>query len=165
MPELWGLHPRFLNHEISDEGRVRRRTPGQGTWPGRILKPRPRCGYLRVVLDDEQIDVHRLVLETFVGPRPHGCETRHANRDTSDNRVSNLSWGTPKENAEDRDRHGTTPYGSRIGTAKLTDTKIKQIREAYATGTTSQLKLAKQWGLAPSNIFSIVNRRTWKHVA
>ena len=50
--------------------------------------------------------VHRLVLETFVGPCPDGMETRHLNGDPSDNRLANLAWGTPKENHTDKVRHG-----------------------------------------------------------
>lgn len=163
MPERWAVHPRFQNHEISDEGRVRRRTRGQGTWPGRILKPRPRGGYLRVVLDDEQVDVHRLVLETFVESRPEGCETRHANGQTTDNRLTNLSWGTPKQNASDRDRHGTTPIGSRNGIAKLEEEQVVQIRLLHASGI-SQRALARRFGVQSSTMAYIVNRRTWKHV-
>ena len=47
--------------------------------------------------------VHNLVLLTFVGPRPDGCpETRHLNSDPSDNRLSNLAYGTQLENGADR---------------------------------------------------------------
>lgn len=51
--------------------------------------------------------VHHLVLEAFVGPRPAGMETRHLNGVRADNRLENLAWGTPTENAADKIRHGT----------------------------------------------------------
>lgn len=50
--------------------------------------------------------VHNLVLEEFVGPRPDGMETRHLDGNPKNNHVSNLAWGTPKENSHDIDRHG-----------------------------------------------------------
>lgn len=46
--------------------------------------------------------VHRLVLETFVGPRPNNMEARHLDSIRCNPRLSNLEWGTTKENAEDR---------------------------------------------------------------
>jgi hypothetical protein len=49
--------------------------------------------------------VHRLVLDAFVGPCPDGMECRHLNGVKADCRLSNLAWGTRKENIEDRVRH------------------------------------------------------------
>jgi hypothetical protein len=50
--------------------------------------------------------VHTIVLEAFVGPRPDGLVARHGplkyEDGTPDNRLSNLEWGTPSENAMDR---------------------------------------------------------------
>lgn len=67
--------------------------------------------YLRVnlVSDNTRVTryVHRLVLETFVGPAGPREETRHLNGDHTDNRLANLVWGTASENTQDRVRHGT----------------------------------------------------------
>lgn len=52
--------------------------------------------------------VHRLVLEAFVGPCPAGMLCRHfPDRDPYNNRLDNLQWGTPQENAADMRVHGT----------------------------------------------------------
>jgi hypothetical protein len=53
--------------------------------------------------------VHRLVLLTWKGPCPEGMEVDHRNYDTSDNRLSNLRYVTPKENCSTRRKHGYTP--------------------------------------------------------
>ncbi len=46
--------------------------------------------------------VHRLVLESFVGPCPEGMECRHfPDTDKSNNRLGNLSWGTREQNRDD----------------------------------------------------------------
>jgi hypothetical protein len=50
--------------------------------------------------------VHRLVLETFVGPCPDGMECCHNNGDPADNRLENLRWDTLSSNAYDRVEHG-----------------------------------------------------------
>lgn len=41
--------------------------------------------------------VHRLVLETFIGPCPDGQEARHLDGDATNNRLENLAW-TPQSN-------------------------------------------------------------------
>lgn len=54
--------------------------------------------------------VHRLVLEAFVGPCPEGMECRHfPDRDTANNHLGNVSWGTRQQNMADKKIHGTSP--------------------------------------------------------
>jgi hypothetical protein len=45
--------------------------------------------------------VHQLVLEAFVGPRPDGMECLHDDHDKKNNRLSNLSYGTHRQNQID----------------------------------------------------------------
>jgi len=52
--------------------------------------------------------VHLMVLSMFVGPRPTPLhQARHLDGDRYNNNLSNLEWGTPKENCADRTIHGT----------------------------------------------------------
>jgi len=46
--------------------------------------------------------VHHLVLDAFVGTRSDGLQTRHMDANRQNNRVTNLVWGTPQENSNDR---------------------------------------------------------------
>lgn len=77
-----------------------------------LRQARSAQGYRSVVLSHKPRNrtalVHRLVLETFVGPCPDGQQCRHLNDIQNDNRLANLCWGTPKENAGDRRRNGFT---------------------------------------------------------
>jgi len=57
--------------------------------------------------------VHRLILETFVGPCPPGMLACHGDGDTSNNRLDNLRWDTHSGNAADKTRHGTALAGSK----------------------------------------------------
>jgi len=50
--------------------------------------------------------VHRLVLLTFVGPPPEGCEGCHNDGNPANNDLTNLRWGTRSDNLYDRVRHG-----------------------------------------------------------
>ena len=66
----------------------------------------------------KRFKVHRLIAETFHGPRPSPeHEVRHLDGDRANSRADNLSWGTRKDNADDRERHGRTSRGARHGVA------------------------------------------------
>jgi hypothetical protein len=73
-------------------------------------------------------NVHRLVLEAFVGPRPDGLVCRHLDGNCENNRLDNLEWGTQAENARDRIRHGTQCRGLTNGRSKLTEEQVMAIR-------------------------------------
>ena len=105
-------------YEVSNQGRVRSLdrvvTSSSGqvyARKGRTLKVSPgNVGYPVVGLSRAGVVknrlVHRLVLETFVGPPEEGLEACHNNGVKTDNRLSNLRWGTSAENTEDIRRHG-----------------------------------------------------------
>jgi hypothetical protein len=60
---------------------------------------RMKNGYFSVCAQGHRnLLVHRLVLETFVGPCPDGFECNHKNRDRTDNRLENLEWVTHRDN-------------------------------------------------------------------
>lgn len=67
-------------------------------------------GYPRVTLvqDGKQwkFRVHILVARAFLGEPAPGLEVRHLNGDSSDPRLSNLAYGTHRQNALDASRHG-----------------------------------------------------------
>ncbi len=56
--------------------------------------------------------VHRLVAFAFIGASPSSAhEVRHLDGQRTNNAFSNLAWGTPKDNADDRTQHGRTSRG------------------------------------------------------
>jgi hypothetical protein len=99
--ETWQPIPWDKRYQVSDQGRVTGiRTP--------ILRPhRDSNGYSRVFIGSVHTGVHQLVLAAFVGPCPDGMEVRHLNGSRSDNRLSNLSYGTVRQNRLDQQIHGT----------------------------------------------------------
>lgn len=107
--------------------------------------------------------LHRLILETFVGPCPEGMECRHLNGNRDDNRLENIRWGTKKGNQKDRVRHGTDPSGERNGEVKVTEAQVLEIREKYATGNYSCGALGKEYGLSKAQAYRIVTGVSWKN--
>lgn len=94
------------SYEVSDLGRVRshKRAATQGI---RILStPLDSSGRPSVCVDRHARRVHNLVTLAFLGPRPDGQETRHLDGDKTNNVLSNLAYGTPKQNMEDSRRLG-----------------------------------------------------------
>lgn len=103
--------------------------------------------------------VHILVAEAFLGSKNEGDQCRHLDGDVSNNRLSNLVWGTPMENHQDKERHGTIPRGSRHTNAKLTDSQVVEIRKSFSGGE-RQCDIARRYGVAQGTINGIVRNRT-----
>jgi hypothetical protein len=149
--------PEYPGYVISDDGRIQ---GPRGWWLTTYPDP---AGHhkISVYVDGKRKNarVHVLVCSAFHGPRPEGKEVVE-----SDNRASNLAWGTHVENCADRDRHGATCRGERHHRAKLTRIQVRQIRARYAAGGPSQRCLGKEYGVSQQAIKKIVNYESWKGV-
>lgn len=91
--------------------------------------------------------VHKVVLESFVGPRPDGMECRHLDGDNTNNALGNLAWGTHDENYQDRLRHGTGQEGEKNPVAKLTNAQAEEMRKLRAAGW-KLARLAGRFGVS-----------------
>jgi hypothetical protein len=112
----------------------------------------------------KQFLVHDLVLRAFVGPRPDKQQACHANGKRSDNSIVNLRWDTWRGNYRDRFRHGTESLGEGVGTSKLTESDVVEMRRLYREGMGS-FRLGKRFGVCTSMAWRIVTNQSWKHVA
>lgn len=107
--------------------------------------------------------VHRLVLETLVGPCPEGMEGLHRDGNPRNNFVANLRWGTHKENAADRATHGRNYQGEAHYASKIKESDVPVII-GLAAGGMSQREIAKRYGVKQGTAYRVINRITWKHV-
>lgn len=96
------------SYEVSDSGDVRSLDREIVTSTGlvkhlrgRQLKPGLSDGYPSVSLGSVSVRVHRLVAAAFIGPRPPGQGVCHQNDIKTDNRCSNLRYGSQSENSQD----------------------------------------------------------------
>lgn len=98
----WSPHPGYQGVLISDDGRA------LDLWKPEILPfdLSHHGGYVRVSLRGKTRYIHHLVLETFVGPRPSGCNGLHADDVRANNHLANLRWGTQSENMLDASANG-----------------------------------------------------------
>lgn len=98
--------------------------------PPHFLEPYiDRKGYLKVNPSKDgksrTTNVHKMVCLAFHGEQPSwATEVRHLDGNPTNNRPDNIQWGTSKENAEDRKRHGTVSMGPQHGEK----TKLGRIR-------------------------------------
>jgi hypothetical protein len=78
--------------------------------------------------------------------------------------VAHLWLGTPADNARDRDTKGRggAARGTAHGQAKLTEDRVRSIRDRYAAGGVTQKELAQEFGVCIANISMIVRRVSWK---
>jgi hypothetical protein len=166
-------------YDVSSLGRVRslerlvpsmnRHGPFQKIVRGKILKGNDiPAGYKRMNLCKNGkariVNVHLIVAEAYLGPRPSSHVCRHLNGYPHDNRAVNLAWGTHKENARDMVKHGTTACGERSGQAKLTEADVRCIRHLLNNTELTQRGIGRIFDVKWSAIWKINNGKSWAHV-
>ena len=168
--EEWRRVPGRVGYEVSSFGRVRSwRRRGYSTKltdDPRLLNPSPdRDGYLEGTFYEGarkiRFKVHVLVLTAFRGARPtssHQCAHGDGNR--QNNRLDNLRWATPLENARDCILHGNRPRGSSHPDAKLTEEMVREIRSQKVGG----VAMAARFGVSYSAIKRVRSGKTWRHI-
>jgi hypothetical protein len=139
-----------------------------GEW--RLLKPCVRKNnrsYVHLQNGSSEVKqeaVYRLILLAFVGPCPEGMIARHfPDNNPQNNKLENLSWGTHKQNQNDRKIHGTSNQGEKAHFAKLTASQVREIRKLRMEGLSCK-KISEMFRMHSTNIWQIVTRRSWKHV-
>jgi len=160
--------PGYSGYAADDEGHI---WSIQSNWRGygvrMLIEAFDRYGYkrVRVIRKDKRVSkqVHLLVALAFYGTPRTGLQVRHLDGSKTNNKPTNLAWGTAYENALDRTKHGNTGIGSKNGFAKLDENKVKLIKAAIMNGQ-DKLKLAKEFGVRRETINKILVGKAWKHV-
>ena len=147
-----------------------------------------RKGYGQIRIGGKLLQSHRVAWTLGNGPIPRGlCVCHHCDRPNCC-RAEHFFLGTATDNMRDmasKRRHGsqTKPgrlargdkhyarthpdrlvRGERQGGAKLTASKITEIRSLYAAGGISFRRLGAQFAVTKTQISRIVFRKSWKHI-
>lgn len=137
----------------------------RGCW--QLPKESVGCnGYARYRFEGKQQLAHRISWQKSFGPIPDGLFVCHH----CDNRLcvnpSHLFLGTHMDNMKDRDAKGRCfrPLGEVVGTSKLTESDVKEMRAMHAAGA-GFAELGRRFGVSGTHAARIVRRFWWKHIA
>lgn len=162
MTELWrpvvGYESDYL---VSDQGNV---------WSlisNCMLKPHVVARrYWAVDLRGKKHKIHIIVAEAFICPRPKGLLCLHRDDDRTNNKLSNLYWGTFKQNSLDARRNNcrSDQSGAKASNAKLTEKQVREIRKLKGEGWTYD-QICKLFPVAKRTIQDVVRRVSWANLA
>jgi hypothetical protein len=113
----------------------------------------------------KRIFAHRLVCQFAHGEPP--TEKHQAAHSCGNAWCVNpncLRWATPKENTDDKAKHGTLRVGEQIAVSVLTEEAVIDIRHHFRHGTSSRFELAAKYGVGPNTINKAAVGDTWAHV-
>ena len=163
---------RFLA-KVDKNGELPQQCPELGCcWPWTAAKsylPRGSSiyqgvGSFRRTLKRSEV-AHRVSWELFVGPIPEKMVVRHKCDNSLCVNPKHLELGTQQDNLNDmklRDRFRTnSPKGEQHANAKLTYSKVEQIRQQLAAKVTLTA-IARSFGVSLSTVSDISKGRSWK---
>lgn len=160
--ELWRPVPDWPTYEVSNLGRVRNASTlrpltlqvfERDPYPAVVLKQKPR--------KPVRFRVHVLVLLAFAGHKPSPeSQARHLDGNRKNNRIDNLTWGTPVENCADRTGHGRL-RGAVL--SRLTELDVLHMRTMRRAGK-SVAAIARLLGINERTAGNAITGVTWAHL-
>jgi len=170
MIEIYENIKEWGDYCISNTGKVKRYLGEPGKFKDVAICPnKNRSNYCYVYHSDSNmkpraLSVHRLVARYFI-PNPGNKEqVNHIDNDTQNNRVENLEWVTPQENADHKVKQGRqkTQRGEDYAGSVLTEKTVRLIKKEL--GTMTHMELAKKHNTNYSNIAHIKRGSRWGHI-
>lgn len=159
-------------YEIDTLGNVYAMQKHKGLKAGRMNQPskHKKTGYMYINLSKNKkatkYYLHCLVMSAFNPTNDKSLEINHEDGDKGNNALRNLTWMTHAENmihARTIDGTWEDHRGENMGSAKLTDDDVRQIRRLWSGGM-QQKEIAPMFGVSQVRISLIVRRKSWKHV-
>lgn len=161
---------RYIHNHNRDQARPEKRfwdqvdTSGgdDACWPW--LGTRSDAGYGQIGIDGRHELAHRYSYMLHIGPLGPDEHVCHVCDNPPCANPRHLFKGSAADNMTDKVKKGRHLIGSQVGTSKLTEDQVREIRARYAAGGISQAALGREYGVHQHPIWAIVNGKSWKHV-
>lgn len=161
--EIWRPIKGHEGYEVSNLGRVSVFKKGERF----IRAPNSATHYLSISFrkrlgdkSQKSNNIHCLVAEAFIGPRPLGQVVRHLDGNRYNNEATNLAYGTPAENIYDDLKNGARK-GSKNGRAIFDERHVVLIRRLLKEGVGTS-ELARLMNVSIGTIHAIKMGKNWK---
>lgn len=112
--------------------------------------------------EGKNYNVHHLIAETFIGPRPKGYHVRHGLGGPYDNSIENLSYGTRQDNENDKFEHRKVFRKKKL--KKLSVEDVEKIVKEYQDGGHTYNSLGEKFNVSPHTIGSIIRGESWSKI-
>lgn len=166
--ESWRLISGTKMYQVSNLGNVRsvriaRKAVAAGKQPRNMVPYKNGGGYLRIKIDTDaklntNVGINRAVAFAFLGtPEEGNYMVNHKNMNKLDNRVENLEWVSPKQNARHAQENGTRR-------SKFTDEAIHTMRNMREMTAISISGLARLYNVNVTTMANIVKRVSYASV-
>jgi hypothetical protein len=134
-----------------------------GCWPY-LGAPRGPEGYGAFWLDGRQQIASRVAYLLSNGPIADDVVVRHSCDNSQCCNPLHLLAGSQVENIADKIIRRRQAVGSRVGTSRLTEAVVHEIRARFTGRRGEGRKLATEYGVSETVVSGIVRRQTWRHV-
>jgi hypothetical protein len=156
-------HKGITFHDRVRAGTVINEQTGCWEWTGH----KDECGYGRIQRGDRLVRLHRESWKDANGPIPDGLCVCHRCDNPCCINLEHLFLGTHADNMRDKAEKGRVVFNPRFGEdnpcAKLTSVEVVAIKRDLRHGVTRRA-LAEKHKVTVSNIDTIANGLTWRHI-
>jgi len=112
----------------------------------------------------KSILLHRIIAITFLENPLNLNEVNHKDGNKLNNDADNLEWCTRQQNIDHSWKTKlNTCIGEKHHSSILTNKKVIEIREKYASGNYSYSKLGIEYGISLFHVRDVVKRYYWNH--
>lgn len=179
--EIWIQAKGFEGwYEVSNFGRIKRlprlsknsRNDSYKKYNEKILSTKNSTNgrYLNVKLTvngiTKTIQVHRLILESFIPNLENKKEVNHKDGNKKNNKLENLEWVTSSENKIHAIKNNLIKYafGEKVSKAKLNNNTVKEIKKYLKNKSMLQKDIARKFGITEKMVTDINTGRTWSKI-